>query len=125
MINNNATTIDKYFSTFSIDTQKILAELRQLVNSIAPEVEECISYGMPAFKINKKPLIYFAAYKNHIGFYALPSSHKKLQTHLAKYKQGKGSVQFPIDEPMPIHLISIIIKYRLKELATKLTTSLK
>ncbi len=70
---------------------------------------------MPAYKLNKKPLVYFAAYKNHIGFYATPSGHAEFSTELSKYKQGKGSVQFPIDEPMPLDLIERIVKFRAAE----------
>ncbi len=109
-------SIDEYITSFSENTAAVLNQLRSLINKIAPKALESISYGMPAFKVNGKPLIYFAGYKNHIGLYALPNTHKAFSLQLAKYKQGKGSVQFPLREPLPLQLITKIIKYRLKEL---------
>ncbi|MFV0269258.1 MAG: iron chaperone, partial [Draconibacterium sp.] len=76
---------------------------------------ESIAYGMPAYKLNKKPLVYFAAYARHIGFYATPSGHQEFASELSVYKQGKGSVQFPIDEPLPTDLIRRIVAFRVKE----------
>jgi uncharacterized protein YdhG (YjbR/CyaY superfamily) len=70
---------------------------------------------MPCYKLNKKPLVYFAGYANHIGFYATPNGHEKFAKELSIYKQGKGSVQFPIDKPMPIALIQKIVAFRVKE----------
>lgn len=80
-----------------------------------PDAEESISYGMPAYKLNGKALVYFAAFKNHIGFYATPSGHSEFTMELSKYKQGKGSVQFPLDKPLPSGLITKIVKFRVKE----------
>ena len=74
-----------------------------------------MSYGMPGYKLNKKPLVYFAAYKNHIGFYATPTGHKAFEAELSKYKQGKGSVQFPLDQEIPYDLITRIVVYRVEE----------
>ncbi|MBU2018002.1 MAG: DUF1801 domain-containing protein, partial [Bacteroidetes bacterium] len=95
--------------------QEILRNIRTLIKSIAPDVEELIAYGMPAYKFNKKPLVYFAAFKNHIGFYATPSGHEEFQHELSKYKQGKGSVQFPLDQEIPYQLIEKIVKFRVSE----------
>lgn len=81
--------------------------------------EEGISYGMPAYKMNGRPLVYFAAFKNHIGFYATPIGHVAFAKELSGYKQGKGSVQFPVDEPMPLQLIADIVKFRVEENKTK------
>lgn len=81
--------------------------------------EEGISYGMPAYKMNGRPLVYFAAFKNHIGFYATPTGHAAFAKELSGYKQGKGSVQFPVDEPMPLQLIADIVKFRVEENKTK------
>jgi uncharacterized protein YdhG (YjbR/CyaY superfamily) len=74
---------------------------------------------MPAYKLNRKALVYFAGYKNHIGFYATPTGHAEFTEELAKYKQGKGSVQFPINEPMPLDLITKIVKFRVSEVLKK------
>ncbi len=80
---------------------------------------EGIAYQMPAYKIKGKPLVYFAAYKNHIGFYATPTGHSAFAEELSKYKQGKGSVQFPLDEPIPFDLIERIVAFRAQEIQLK------
>ncbi len=104
-------TVPGYIKSFPKDIQEILNRLRSIVQKIAPEAEESISYGMPAYKLNKKPLVYFAAFKNHIGFYATPSGHSEFEEELTKYKQGKGSVQFPFDD-VPYKLIEKIVRFR-------------
>ena len=81
----------------------------------APNAIESISYGMPAYKLNGKPLVYFAGYKHHIGFYATPSGHSEFAKELANYKEGKGSVQFPIKEKFPYDLIKRMVAFRVKE----------
>ena len=111
-------TIDDYIATFPKDTQKILQQVRATVQKAAPKATEAIKYAMPTFVLNEN-LVHFAGYKNHIGFYALPSGHAAFQKQLSKYKSGKGSVQFPIDEPMPLGLITQIVKFRIKESAEK------
>lgn len=108
-------TVNEYIVTFPEEIQQILKTIRAVITESAPEAEESISYGMPAYKLNKKPLVYFAAFKNHIGFYATPSGHSQFAEELSKYKQGKGSVQFPIDQPMPLDLIRRIVKFRAQE----------
>ncbi|MFN4151343.1 MAG: iron chaperone [Candidatus Sericytochromatia bacterium] len=108
-------TIDEYINSFDENVQILLKKIHNLIKEIAPESKESISYGMPAYKLNKKPLVYFGAFKNHIGFYATPSGHEKLEKELSEYKQGKGSVQFPFDKPLPLSLISKIVKFRLSE----------
>lgn len=118
MTENKFINIDQYIATFSIDVQTVLKQLRVLIHTIAPQATEHISYAMPAFKINEKPLVYFASYKKHIGFYALPTSHHFFKEQLAKYKHGKGSVQFPLEKPMPIPLITKMIKFRIKEITS-------
>lgn len=105
---------NEYIENFPLETQKILKQVRSTIKKAAPKAEETISYGMPAFTLNG-PLVYFAGYKTHIGLYALPSGHTAFKKELAAYKQGKGSVQFPIDEPMPLALITKIVKFRVKE----------
>ncbi|WP_037301388.1 iron chaperone [Runella limosa] len=107
--------IEKYIQQFPDNVQEILRNIRKLIKDNAPEAEESFAYGMPAYKTHKKPLVYFAAFKNHIGFYATPSGHDEFQAELSKYKQGKGSVQFPLDQPMPYQLMERIIKFRVSE----------
>ena len=107
--------IETYIKQFPDNVQEILQKLRKLVKNNAPQAEELFSYGMPAYKTNKKPLVYFAAFKNHIGFYATPSGHSEFKTELSKYKQGKGSVQFPLNNPIPYKLIERIVQFRVTE----------
>jgi uncharacterized protein YdhG (YjbR/CyaY superfamily) len=114
-MDKKATTVSEYIKSFPKSTQVILNQLRTVIKETAPQAEELIGYGMPAYKLNKKPLVYFAGYANHIGFYATPNGHAKFAKELSIYKQGKGSVQFPIDEPMPLGLIKKIIAFRVKE----------
>ena len=80
---------------------------------------ESMAYGMPAYKLNGKPLVYFAGHKNHIGFYALPTGHSLFNHELSKYKHGKGSVQFPVDQPIPFDLIKRIAEFRVNENSIK------
>ncbi len=114
-MDKKATTVSEYIKSFPKSTQVILNQLRIVIKEVAPQAEELIGYGIPAYKLNKKPLVYFAGYANHIGFYATPNGHAKFAKELSIYKQGKGSVQFPIDEPMPLGLIKKIVAFRVKE----------
>lgn len=107
--------IDEYIKDFPVETQVLLERIRTTIKQAAPDAEECISYGMPAFKTNGKPLVYFAAFKNHIGFYATPTGHAQFATELSRYKQGRGSVQFPLNKPIPLDLIARITKFRVNE----------
>lgn len=113
-MNKEIKTVDDYISYFPSETKTKLKIIRQIIKDIAPEAIEIISYGMPAYKINKKPLVYFGGFAKHIGFYATPTGHEKFKKQLSVYKQGKGSVQFPLDQPLPVALIKDIIKFRLK-----------
>lgn len=106
--------IDQYISTFPKETQKIMNQIRATIRKAAPEAEEVISYKMPAYKFHGM-LVYFAAYANHIGFYALPKVNQLLQKELSVYKSGKGSIQFPLNQPMPYDLITKIVKLRVME----------
>jgi len=106
--------IDEYISSFPNEVQEILEEIRKTIHEAAPNAKEKISYSMPAFEQNGI-VVYFAAFKNHIGFYALPSSNEKFKQVLSKYKSGKGSVQFPLNQPMPFDLITEIVKFRVNE----------
>ncbi len=89
--------------------------MRMIIKENAPDATEYIAYGMPAYRYNSKPLVYFAGYKTHIGFYATPTGHAEFAKVLSRYKQGKGSVQFPIDEPLPLQLIGQIVRFRVEE----------
>ena len=106
--------IDEYIGAFANEVQEILEKVRMTIQKAAPNATEKISYSMPAFEQNGI-VVYFAAFKNHIGLYALPSGHEAFQEELSKYKSGKGSVQFPLNQSMPYELITKIVKFRVKE----------
>ncbi|MFN0034515.1 MAG: iron chaperone, partial [Saprospiraceae bacterium] len=107
-------SIDEYIVGFPEEVQKVLEQIRATIRAAAPEATEVISYAIPTFS-QQGHLVHFAAFKNHIGFYATPSGHEAFEKELSVYKQGKGSVQFPIDEPMPLDLIARIVAFRVKE----------
>jgi uncharacterized protein YdhG (YjbR/CyaY superfamily) len=107
-------TIDEYIATFPKDVQKILQQLRQTIKAAAPEAEEKISYQIPTFALQGN-LVHFAAYKTHIGFYPAPSGIKTFAQELSQYETAKGSVRFPIQDPLPLALISNIVKFRVVE----------
>jgi uncharacterized protein YdhG (YjbR/CyaY superfamily) len=107
--------VDDYIRSFPENVQIRLKQVRAAIMENAPEAEEGIAYKMPAYKSYGKPLIYFACFKSHIGIYATPTGHAQFAKELSKYKQGKGSVQFPLDEPLPLDLITRIVKFRVKE----------
>lgn len=115
MKHEKVTNVDDYIAYFPEDIQHSLRQIRQAIRKKAPNAVESISYGMPAYKLNGKPLVYFNACKNHFGFYATPSGHSEFAQELSKYKQGKGSVQFPLNEPLPIKLIEQIVQFKVKE----------
>ncbi len=106
--------IDEYIENYPEDVQEILQKIRRLIHEIAPQAQEKISYKMPTFTLNGN-LVYFAAFKNHIGFYPIPSGVEKFKKELSVYHQGKGSVQFPLDKPIPYDLIEKIVRFRVKE----------
>jgi uncharacterized protein YdhG (YjbR/CyaY superfamily) len=107
-------TMDEYINTFPEDVRRILNELRQTIKEAAPEAQETINYQIPTFALNGN-LVHFAAFENHIGFYPTPSGMEAFEKELSGYKSAKGSVQFPIDEPLPLPLIRRIVEYRVKE----------
>lgn len=115
MISKTPNSFDEYILDFPVEVQDLLNQVRSTIRQAAPEAEESMSYGMPAYKTYGKPLVYFAGFKNHIGFYATPTGHEEFAKELSKYKQGKGSVQFPIDQPMPLRLIAQIVEFRVIE----------
>ena len=107
-------TMDEYIDSFPEDVQRILNELRQSIKEAAPQAEETINYQIPTFALNGN-LVHFAAFEHHIGFYPTPSGMEAFKKELSQYKGAKGSVQFPIDQPMPLSLIRRIVEYRVKE----------
>jgi len=111
-------TIDEYIHSFPENIQKMLEELRETIKEQAPQAQEKISYQMPTFFLNGN-LVHFAAYSKHIGFYPTPSGIDAFKSELSKYKNAKGSVQFPIEEPLPIELIKKIVKFRVDESINK------
>ena len=111
--------VDNYIAGFSPEVQEILQEIRRIITDAAPDAAEAMAYGMPGYKTNGKPLVYFAGFKKHIGFYATPTGHSAFAEELAQYKQGKGSVQFPLDKPIPYNLIRRITMFRAFENGVK------
>ncbi len=114
MKTNTPTNIDEYIAGFPKETQAIMEQVRATIRQAAPEASETISWQMPTFVLNGN-LVHFAAFKNHIGFYPVPSGIEAFKEELSVYKQGKGSVQFPINKPMPLDLIARIVKFRVEE----------
>ena len=112
--------IDEYIAGFPRDVQEILKQIRTTITKVAPDAEEAIKYQIPTFVLNGN-LVHFAAFKNHIGFYPTPSGIEEFKDELSPYESAKGSVQFPIDKPMPLSLIEKIVKFRVKEARAKST----
>jgi uncharacterized protein YdhG (YjbR/CyaY superfamily) len=108
------TSIDEYITTFPGEVQILLKELRSAIRAAAPDAKEKISYQIPTFFL-KGNLVHFAAYKKHIGFYPTSSGIQAFQKELSVYKSAKGSVQFPLDEPLPLELVGRIVEYRVAE----------
>lgn len=106
--------IDGYIAKYPEDVQLILEKIKTAIKKAAPGAEETINYGIPTFKLSGN-LVHFAAYKNHIGFYPAPSGIKAFKKELSVFKNSKGAVQFPLDKPLPLNLISKIVKFRVKE----------
>jgi uncharacterized protein YdhG (YjbR/CyaY superfamily) len=111
--------VDRYILAFPAEVQEKLMQIRDIIRKNAPDAVENLAYGMPAYKTNNRPLVYFAGYKKHIGFYATPSGHEQFLTELSQYKQGRGSVQFRLDQPIPFDLIAQIVEFRVIENQTK------
>lgn len=107
-------SVAAYIASFPPATRRQLSAIRKTIKAAAPKAEELISYQMPAYKY-KGVLVYFAAFEKHIGFYATPTGHSAFKKELSKYKTGKGSVQFPLTEPLPLDLVKRIVLFRVKE----------
>ena len=111
---NGKEMVDKYIAVFPKPTQLLLEKMRTTISKAAPKAEETIGYGIPTFKLNGN-LVHFAGYKNHIGFYPAPSAIKAFEKELSMYNGAKGSIQFPVDKPLPLALVTKIVKFRVKE----------
>jgi uncharacterized protein YdhG (YjbR/CyaY superfamily) len=109
-------TIDEYIETFPKEIQSVLEKTRQTIRKAAPGAVEAISYQIPTFKLHDKNLVHFAAFKNHIGFYPTPSGIEAFKKELSQYKGAKGSVQFPLNRPIPYDLLEKIVIFRSKEI---------
>ncbi len=116
--------IDDYIAQCPKEIQERLQTLRRTIHEVAPDAEEAISYKMPAFKLNGN-LVYFAAFPHHIGFYPIPTGVEKFKKELSVFKQGRGSVQFPNDKPLPLALIRRIVAFRVKENRAKAAAKAK
>jgi uncharacterized protein YdhG (YjbR/CyaY superfamily) len=111
--------IDDYIADFPADVQEVLQKIRITIKKAAPKAEEAISYKIPTFNLKGQYLIYFAAYKKHIGLYPVPSGDEEFNKEISIYQAGKGTLRFPLDKPIPYKLISKIVKIRVKENSTK------
>ncbi len=107
--------MDEYIARFPREVQAILQKVRTTIHKAAPDAQETISYRMPTFDLNGKHLVHFAAFEHHIGLYPTPSGIEEFKKELSAYKGAKGSVQFPLDKPIPYALITRIVKFRVKE----------
>jgi uncharacterized protein YdhG (YjbR/CyaY superfamily) len=108
-------SIDEYIGTFPKDVRKILEELRETIKAAAPDASEKISYQIAAFELNGKNLVHFAGWKKHIAMYPIPSGSEAFNKEVSKYMDGKGTIKFPLDKPLPLKLITKIVKLRVAE----------
>ncbi|MEZ4897359.1 MAG: DUF1801 domain-containing protein [Saprospiraceae bacterium] len=124
MEKTNISTIDEYIGSFSSPVRELLEQIRDHIRRLVPEAKETISYGMPTFKTTEN-LVHFAAYDHHIGFYPTPSGIQAFQEEINRYRWAKGSVQFPLTEPMPFDLIERMVTYRVNEAKAKFAAKKK
>jgi uncharacterized protein YdhG (YjbR/CyaY superfamily) len=116
MPDNNITTIDNYINTFPQEVQEKLKTLRDIIRSLMPVgTEESISYGIPTFKLNGKYIVYFAGFKKHVSIYPLLHTYEELKKEIEPYIKGRGTLQFPLDKPLPLPLIRKVVKILIKE----------
>ncbi len=108
-------SVDAYIAQFPPETRKRLSQLRRLIRACAPEATETISYSMPTFDLNGRHLVHFAGYANHVGFYPTGSGVDAFREELKPYVSGRGSVQFPLDQPLPLGLIRRVVEFRVRE----------
>ncbi|MBP9890039.1 MAG: DUF1801 domain-containing protein [Leptospiraceae bacterium] len=114
-INRKFKTVEEYFSSLQTNTKELLLIVRDLIRKIAPDAKEVISYNIPAFKLNGKNLIYFAAWKEHISIYPIPLGDENFQKAISTYQAGKGTIKFSINKKLPLALIKKIVKFSVKE----------
>jgi uncharacterized protein YdhG (YjbR/CyaY superfamily) len=114
-------TIDEYIKAFPEEVQEVLQKIRATIKKAAPDAQEGISYKMPAYYLNGRYLVYFAAHRRHIGMYPIPSGDPEFNREIAPYQSGKGTLQFPLNQPIPYRLISKVVKYRAAEEVAKAT----
>ncbi len=105
-------TIDEYIASFPEETQKILEEIRSIIKAVVPEAKEKISYQIPAFELNGRNLVHFAAWKKHIAMYPIPAGSEAFEKELSQYMDGKGTLKFPLDKPLPLKLIREVVQFR-------------
>jgi uncharacterized protein YdhG (YjbR/CyaY superfamily) len=121
MIKTKPESIDEYIAGFPESIQKVLQQIRSTILKAAPGAKEQISYGMPAFTLNGKNLVYFACHNKHIGFYPMPSGVREFEEAFRTYEtSGKGTIQFPLEKPMPHELIARVVSYRIVETEKRL-----
>jgi len=126
MTTTQPNNIDEYIAQFPKDTQNNLEQIRATIKKAAPDAEETISYAIPTFTVKGRYLVYFAEYKNHIGFYPVPTGNISFEKDFSSYKtSGKGTIQFPLNKPMPLNLITKIVKFRVKENLKRAKTKAK
>lgn len=112
---NTSKAVEQYIDQFEGEAKRRLVHIRHIIQAEAPDAEEGIMYGLVGYKLNKKPLVYFGGFANHTGFYATPNGHEAFAEEFSPYKQGKGSVQFPHSQPLPIEVIQKVVQYRIAE----------
>jgi uncharacterized protein YdhG (YjbR/CyaY superfamily) len=116
---NKINSMDEYIATFPEDVQTLLKQVRKTIKTAAPEAGERISYGIPTFTLNDKYLIYFAGWKSHISIYPIPVGDEAFNQEISQYVAGKGTLKFPIDKPLPLKLITKIVKLKVAESSTR------
>ncbi|HRF28340.1 MAG TPA: DUF1801 domain-containing protein [Candidatus Saccharibacteria bacterium] len=109
-------TVDEYLLNFDGEARNRLEQARGIVKELSPSAVESISYGLIGYKLNNRPLIYFGGFKDHIGLYATPNGHEAFKKEFSKYKQGKGSVQFPHNQTFPVELVRKVVRFRVEQL---------
>ncbi|MDQ3093740.1 MAG: DUF1801 domain-containing protein [bacterium] len=112
-------SVDDYIASFEGELKKRLRNIRKIIVELAPKADEAVSYGLVGYKLNGKPLVYFGGFAKHVGFYATPNGHEAFAREFVTYKQGKGSVQFPLNQELPIELIKKVVQFRMEQVTKK------
>ena len=116
---NNPKSVDEHINTLGDKAREKVESIRSLVHTLVPDAVECIKYGIPTFTLYGKNLLHFAGYKAHVGFYPAPSGIEAFKKDLAPYITGKGTIQFPLDTPLPVQLIRKVVLFRVNETLQK------